>query len=677
MIKSAKFENYFFEYFINLILSQMTKISLIFSFIILLSFTQFANQAHAQRYNQELTSKSKKAKKAFKGAMTFFQEKRYDDALDYVNKALSYDPNFVEAYLLKGQMAQDQSDIDGALKCYRKAAEVNPDFYPKIYYKMAVLEQKEGYFTQALEDYKTYARRLDADPTLRKTIEHNVDVCDFAAKQMANPVPFAPKNLGPNVNSDFDEIVNTISVNDQTLVITQRKYKKSAETGRRISNITEDFMKSERMKSGKWGRLKPLEGFNSEGNEGAMSISPDGRLRVYAACGRKEGYGSCDLYYSELKSGRWTQPRNMGDGVNTRWWETNSTISSDGKTIYFVSNRRGGYGKSDIWKVTKQANGTWGMPENLGARINTPGMEMTPYIHPDGKTLYFASEGHIGMGGSDLFVSRMNEKGEWSEAVNLGYPINTKENEMGIIINAAGNLAYISADREEGYGGFDVYSFELYPEARPTAVTYMRGVVRDMVTKQPLQANFELVNLETGKKIASSKSDALKGDFMIIIPTDSRLSLTVEKNGYLFYSDNFYVKSGNYSSIKPFLKNVDLSPIKTGERIVLKNVFFDSRSYSLKSESTTELNKLYDLLKKNKNLRIEIGGHTDNIGDDDYNMKLSKDRARAVMDYLVKKGIDKSRLSAKGYGETHPVGDNSTDEGRAQNRRTEIKVIGI
>lgn len=656
----------------------MTKISLIISIVFLLNFTQFASQLQAQRRaNQELTTKSKKAKKAFNGALTFFQEKRYSDALDYVNKALSYDPDFVEAYILKGQIAQDQNDIDEALKNYRKAAEVNSDYYPKIYYKMAILEQKNGYFTEALKDYKTYARRWDADPTLRKTIEHNIDICDFAAKQMANPVPFNPKNLGPNVNSDFDEIVNTISVDDQSMVITQRKYKKSAKTGKRISNITEDFMASERMKSGDWGALSPLDGFNSDGNEGAMSISPDGKLRVYAACGREEGYGGCDLYYSELQSGRWSHSRNMGDGVNSRWWETNSTISSDGKTIYFVSNRRGGYGKSDIWKVTRQANGTWGNAVNLGSKINTKGMEMTPYIHPDGKTLYFASEGHIGMGGSDLYVSRMNEKEEWSEAVNLGYPINTKENEMGIIINAAGNLAYISADRQGGYGGFDVYSFDLYPEARPTAVTYMRGVVRDVVTKNPLEARFELVNLESGKRIAHSKSDAKKGDFMIVIPADTRLSLTVEKNGYLFYSDNFFVKSGDYTSIKPFLKNVDLKPIKAGERIVLKNVFFDSRSYSLKSESTIELNKLYDLLVKNKNLRIEIGGYTDNIGDDDYNMKLSQDRAHAVMNYLMNKGVDKSRLSAKGYGETNPVGDNSTDEGRAQNRRTEIKVVGI
>ncbi|MCK5774548.1 MAG: OmpA family protein [Bacteroidales bacterium] len=654
----------------------MIKVRIIVSFIILLSFTQCATLVHAQRNGQELTTKSKKAKKAFNGALTFFKEKRYADAQDYINKALSYDPNFVEAYILQGQMQQEQKNIDAAIKSYKKAAEVNPDFYPKIYYMLATMEQKEGYYADALQDYKTYAKRLDSDPSLRRIIERNVDLCQFAVKQVQNPVPFAPQNIGPNVNSEFDEYINTISVDDQNIIITQKRSKKSMNTGARVGPMTEDFRSSIRQSTGEWGRLTGLSGFNTDGNEGAMSISPDNRMRVYTACGRKEGFGSCDLYISHWRSGRWSRPRNMGANVNTRWWETNSTISSDGNTIFFISNRKGGFGRSDIWKITKQKDGMWGDPVNLGKNINTIGMEMTPYIHPDGKTLYFASDGHIGMGGSDLYVSRMDEKGEWSYPVNLGYPINTKENEMGIVLNAIGNMAYISADRDGGFGGFDVYNFELYSDVRPTAVTYMRGVVRDAKNKTPLEAEFELVNLETGKQIAQSKSDGQKGDFLLIIPVDVQLSLTVERDGYLFYSDNFFVKAGDYTDIKPFLKNVNLHPIKTGGRIVLKNIFFDSRSYSLEAESTTELNKLYELMTHNATLRIEIGGFTDNVGDDKYNLTLSKNRANAVMKFLIDKGINKARLSTKGYGETQPVADNNTEEGRALNRRTEIKVIG-
>jgi outer membrane protein OmpA-like peptidoglycan-associated protein len=653
----------------------MIKLRIVIPFLFLILITQSVSEAQAQRKNQELTSKSKKAKKVFNGAITFFNAKQYADAQDYLSKALSYDPDFVEAYILRGQIYQEQKDIDKAIVNYKKAAEVNPDFYPKIYYMLATMEQKEGYYADALEHYTTYSKRLDADPSLRARISHNVDLCTFGAKQIANPVPFNPKNLGPNINSSFEEYINTISVDDQTLIITQKRFKKSATTGKRISKSVEDFLTSQKSAKGQWKPLRNLTGFNTEGNEGAMSISADNKLRVYTACGRREGFGSCDLYYSELQADKWSQPRNMGPGVNSRWWETNSTISPDGKTIYFVSNRRGGFGKSDIYKITKQADGTWGDVVNLGKNINTAGSEMTPFIHPDGKTLYFASDGHIGMGGSDLYVSRMNNKGEWSYPMNLGYPINTKENEMGIVLNALGNLAYISADREGGFGGFDVYSFDLYAEARPTAVTYMRGLVRDAESKAPLQAKFELVNLKTGKRLAKSTSDAHNGDFMLIIPVDVQLALSVEREGYLFYSENFFVKAGNYTDIKPFLKNVDLLAIKAGGRIVLKNIFFDSRSYSLKPESTVELNKLYDLLKHNASLKIEIGGYTDNIGDDSYNMKLSKNRANAVMNYLIDKGIDKSRLTAKGYGETLPVATNDTDEGRAQNRRTEVKVI--
>ena len=654
----------------------MSKAKLIIAFIFVLGFSLVVEQAHAQRGRKELTTKSKKAKKAFEGALTFFQAKQYADAQDYINKALKYDSMFVEAYILQGQMAQEQKQIDKAIKSYRKAAEVNPDFYPKIYYMLATMEQKEGYYAAALEHYKLYAVRPDADPSLRKNIERGVDMCQFAADQMENPVPFDPQNLGDKINSDFDEYINTISVDDQMIIITQKRFMRSAKTGKQVSESTEDFMYSRRGSDGQWQHLMGLEGFNTNGNEGAMSVSPDGRLRIFTACHRREGYGSCDLYYSRKQGSRWSGPINMGESINTRWWETNSTISSDGKTIYFISNRKGGYGKSDIWKATLQSDGTWGNPVNLGKEVNTAGMEMTPYIHPDGKTLYFASDGHIGMGGSDLYVTRMDDKGNWSYPQNLGYPINTRGNEMGIVLNAMGNLAYISADRKGGYGGFDVYSFELYPDVRPTAVTYMRGIVRDMETKNPLKASFELVNLETQKLILKSHSDAVKGDFMVVIPVGTKLSLTVERNGYLFYSENFFVEKGTYTSLEPFLKNVDLSPIKAGESIVLKNIFFASKSFNLEPESEVELNKLYTLLSHNANLKIEIGGHTDNIGDDNTNMILSKNRAKAVMDYLVEKGISKDRLSYKGYGETKPIASNDTAEGRAQNRRTEVKVIG-
>jgi len=654
----------------------MIKSSILIFTIVVLSISPFSKKLQAQKGKQTYTTSSKKARKAFDGAITFFQSKHYADAQDYLNKALKYDSNFVEVYILQGQIWQEQHDTYKAISCYKKAAEVNPDFYPKVFYMLATMEQKQGYYADALEHYKMYAQRLDADPSLRRSIERGVDMCQFAVNQMANPVPFDPQNLGNNVNTENDEYINTISVDDKMLILTQR-HKASSQNYDSDDGYTEDFLYSRKSKNGLWSPLYSLRGFNTNGNEGAMSVSPDGRFRVFTACHRRDGFGSCDLYYSYKRGNKWSMPSNMGAGVNTRWWETNSTISSDGKTIYFVSNRKGGYGKSDIWKISLQADGTWANPENLGPEINTPGSEMTPFIHPDGKTLYFASNGHIGMGGYDLFVSSKDHKERWGHPVNLGYPINTLDNEMGIVLNAKGDLAYISADRKEGFGGFDVYSFELYEQVRPTAVTYMRGIVRDAETKKPLKASFQLVNLENQQQILQSKSDDEKGDFLVVIPVDAVLLLTVECEGYLFYSERFNVKSGDYTNLKPFLKNVDLNPIKAGQSTVLKNIYFASRSYNLEDESLVELNKLYELLEKNKSLSIQISGHTDNIGDDNENLILSRNRAKAVMEYLLSKGIEKSRLSYKGYGERKPIADNNTDEGRAKNRRTEIMVVGI
>ncbi|RLD65843.1 MAG: hypothetical protein DRI84_06010 [Bacteroidetes bacterium] len=654
----------------------MNRIKLIVSILLLLGLTFCIPQTHAQKRKKELTTKSKKAKKAFNGALTFFEVKQYDDANDYIDKALKYDSNFVEAYILRGQMASEQKKMDEAIQSYQKAVDVNPDFYPKLLYMLASMELDQAYYQDALKHYQAYAVRLDSDLSLRTRIEYGVDKCQFAIKQMDHPVPFDPQNLGSKVNTISDEYINSISADDQMLILTQKHDASSGNT-QALNGKTEDFFYSKRNAEGDWGRIRNMgSNFNTSGNEGAMSIAPDNSMVIFTACYREAGYGSCDLYISKRRGSQWTKPVNMGPGVNSRWWDTNSSISSDGKTIYFISNRKGGQGKSDLWTAELNDDGMWGNVVNMGEIVNSKGQEMTPYIHADGRTLYFASDGHMGMGGLDLFVTRRDDNGNWSTPVNLGYPINTQENEMGIVINAMGDLAYLSSEREGGYGGYDIYSFTLYSEARPVAVTYMKGVVRDADTHKPIPAQFNLVNLKTGKTIVSSISDEIKGDFLVIIPVNEPLALSVEKKGYLFYSDNFNV-IGDYSTIKPYLKNVDLKPIKPGQSIVLKNIFFASNSFNLEDESFIELNNLINLLKHNSKLKIEISGHTDNIGDAQTNLKLSKNRAKAVMDYLIAQGVDTGRLTFKGYGETKPIANNDAEEGRKQNRRTEVKVIGI
>ncbi len=652
----------------------MKHLSILLIFVTL-SLSLVYCKAQAQRGKDvQYTSQSRRAKKAMTRAMAFFSEHNSSDAIYEAKQAIEYDSNFVEAYLLLGQIYEGNRKIRQSIYYYRKASEVNPDFYPNVFYILGSHELEYGQYQKALDDFRTYLVNPKMDKRLRKQLDENIDRAYFGIDNVNNPVDFVPKNLGSAINTNAEEYINTISTDGQTIIFT-RKGKKTKHTINQRNAQEEDFYRSIKDKDGNWMRalrLGPL--FNTNGNEGAMNISPDQSKMVFTACYRKDGFGRCDIYQTWKKGNHWQTPMNIGPPVNTGNWESNACLSSDGKTLYFV--RRMGRGNSDIYTAELQQDGSWGNVKSIGDIINSKGSEMTPFIHPDGKTLYFSSDGHLGMGGKDLFYSRKDANGNWSEPVNLGYPINDYKNQMGLIVNAKGDLAYISSDMKGGKGGYDIYSFPLYESARPTAVTYLKGVIRDAKTKKPLQANFELYDLESRKLIVQSQSDAITGDFMVVIPRGSMLALNVNRKSYLFYSDQFMV-DGDYSSIKPFSKNIYLNPIEIDRKIVLENVFFATSSYKLEEKSFLELSKVKELLKLNPKLRIEISGHTDNIGGLVANMKLSEQRAKAVYDYLVSIGVSSKQMVYKGYGETMPVADNNSEEGRSKNRRTELKVIGI
>jgi outer membrane protein OmpA-like peptidoglycan-associated protein len=360
--------------------------------------------------------------------------------------------------------------------------------------------------------------------------------------------------------------------------------------------------------------------------------------------------------------------------VNTTAWESQPCLGADGRTLYFVSTRRGGFGGSDIWESTLSDEGYWGTPVNLGDTINTTADEMAPFIHPDGHTLYFSSRGHMGMGGADLFVSRKAADGHWQKPENIGYPVNSKNDEINLIINAKGTEAFISAEREKGYGNMDIYRFELPVQYRPAMVSFVHGKVFDKNTSVPLLASLELIDMQSNKVIVSSWSDMVTGEFVMSLPVDKDYALNVSCKGYLFYSQNFSVSKEN-DSVNPVKLDIPMQPFEVGGKVILKNIFFETDKYELLPDSKAELGKLINFLQKNASLHIEIGGHTDNEGSDPHNMTLSQNRAKAVYDYLLTNGITSGRLTFKGYGETLPVAGNDTPEGRAMNRRTEFKVI--
>jgi len=362
----------------------------------------------------------------------------------------------------------------------------------------------------------------------------------------------------------------------------------------------------------------------------------------------------------------------MGSPINTRDWESQPSLSADKQTLYFA--RETADAGSEIFMSKLQPNGKWGYPERLDSNINTPGRETTPFIHPDNQTLYFSSNGHPGFGDMDIFYSRRQPDGSWGPAINLGYPINTVDEDASLIVAADGKTAYFASDRSDSRGQRDIYSFELYPEARPLKTLFVRGFVYDAKTKRRLVANIETTDLATGQTVATIRTDKI-GNYMMPLPIGKDYAFTVNRKGYLFYSDNFSLK--NVAPDSFFVREIGLQPLDTSATIILHNIFFDSRQFTLKPASEVELNRLVTLLKDNPTLITEISGHTDDIGNDKDNQLLSERRAKAVVKYLVDKGIAPERLQAVGYGETKPVEENNSEAGRAANRRTEFKILKL
>lgn len=644
--------------------------------ILFIAFLFLSLNVWSQPGSSDLTTQSKKAARYYQRALNALDTRYLDKAILELNEAINEDPNFVEAYIVMGDTYGRMKNCSKAVEYYQKANEINAEFYPSLVYLLAIQQMDCGMYREALPNFEKSMHIKGNNVNHMKMVQIYINRCEFAVNLMNSPVKFNPQNFGEYINSSWDEYLPTITADEETFIFTVRRPKDQYTICAGCTH-EEDFYISQKDENGLWMPRRPLgKPVNTHYNEGAQSISPDGKYLVFTGCNRPDGQGSCDLYWSKKIGKIWTTPRNIGRPVNTSYWESQPSFAADGKTIYFTSNRAGGLGGTDIWKTTMIKEGVFTEPENIGTPINTQYNEVSPFIHSDGRTLYFSSDGHKGMGGKDLFLSRMDTLNNWTEPVNLGYPINTLDDEVNLIVNSKGNIAYYSSDKPGGFGGLDIYWFELDESIRPTSVTYFKGKVFEELTNKPLEANIELINIHTGDTVTIIKSDAQTGEFLVCIPTDNEYSLNVNNENFLFYSDNFNL-TGIYSKTEPFKKDIPLKSMRIGEVVVLKNVFFDTDKYDLKQESIIELNKVVNLLVQNKNIQIEIGGHTDNQGSREHNKTLSNNRAQSVFDYLVLKGIDKSRLSYKGYGMDVPIADNESFEGRAINRRTEFKIVAF
>lgn len=623
----------------------------------------------------ELSSSSRRARRAYERAFEAYRIYDNEIAVKELERGLSFDPEFIEALLLLADIYFHEGDYEKSIVPYQSAISIDSLFFPGAHYFLGKALFRTGRYAESCESFTSViSMNLARQETINKSKRY-LSSCNFALHAIERPVPFKPVNPGPAINSKYAEYSPALTADEKTLIFTRKKPLYGSVTRDRMYYY-EDFYIST-FQDGEWTEAKNLgPPLNTKGNEGAQTITSDGRHMYFTACNRPDGLGSCDIYYARLEGNVYSKPVNVGLPLNSYAWDSQPSISSDGNTIYFTSSRPGNIGKTDIWMATRNERGNWNTPQNLGPSINTSGRELSPFIHHDNQTLYFASDGHPGMGGLDIFYSRRDESGQWNEPVNIGYPINTHGDEFGLIVGASGKLAWFASDKEGGYGNSDLYTFELYEEARPQPVTYMKGIVFNSESLEPLGASFELTNLQSGELIIQSSSDPVDGSFLVAIPTGKELALNASKEGYLFFSEHF-----NYPNTKtagePYLHDIPLQPIRDGYSMVLRNIFFEVDSYQLEPSSYPELEKLMLLLKQNKEITIEISGHTDNTGTYDHNLVLSRMRARSVRNYLISKGIAAERINYEGYADTRPIDTNNTEAGRANNRRTEIQILSI
>lgn len=654
----------------------------VFKYIFLVACITFLmNKITAgQSYNPEKVNAKSNA--VYAAAIEKAQDGHFGEAKALLIKSLSYDSRFVDAYLSYAGICGENKQYDSAIIMYQKAFAMDSLYTFDYQLPYSINLAGKGKFDAALLAVTNFINSPHLNERSRKAAAFRKKTYEFAL-EMQHKKGFENntiniQNLGDSINSSDSEYFPSLPIDGNKLVFT-----------RRIGGQNEDFFESNNLSRTSsvvggskildtalvWSKAKPLDGnINTAQNEGAQCISQDGEWLIFTGCNRPDGFGSCDLYISyKTPDGRWTDAENMGPKINTEFWESVPTLSPDKKDLYFSSRRPGGYGAGDIWVSHRNVKGIWGEPENLGPTINTVGEESSPFMHADNQSLYFTSDGLPGYGGSDLFVSRKVANGAWGVPQNLGYPINTIENEGSFIVTADGQTAYYASDRSDTRGGLDIYTFQLPKVVQPIKTLWVKGKVYDINTKKGLPTSVELKDV-TNNYVVENVQTNETGNYLITLPIGKDYSFTVNRKGYLFYSDAFALKDNNADNA--YTKDIPLQPVAINAMMELKQILFETNSFKLKPSSFTEIDKVLQLLKDNPSLKIQISGHTDNVGKPEENLKLSTSRAKSVVDYLVLKGIVPTRLSSKGFGSTKPIADNKTEMGKAKNRRTELLVTG-
>lgn len=610
-----------------------------------------------------LSSTNKKAVDAYEKGVLALKDRNIEKAFSEFEEAIERDKLFSEPYFQLGRLYEQNRQFGNAILNYEKAVnaqektsvteiaaqQVGQLYLKKGEYQKALVFLEKGVGAVTVANQKRYKTRIDN--------------CKFGLEASQKPLTINPLELPKSVNRFQSQYFPVMTADRETLIYTGNQ---DSDENLYVASLKDKI----------WTEpISISEKINTTQNEGTASISADGRTLVFTSCGGRKGFGSCDLFIAYKQGENWTSPQNLGLGVNSPEWESQPSLSADGRTLYFVSDRKGSLGKRDIWVSKLDSTNMWAKATNLGNPVNTIEDDLSPFIHANGKTLFFASEGHVGMGGLDLYFTE-NQQGKWLNPENLGFPLNTFEDQVALFITADGKKAYYSLERdqEDKYRRAKIVEIEV-PEslqAKFRATSFLKGIVYDAKTKQKLQADIELIALKNNELVSKISSDSQTGTYTSVLTSGGDYAVFVSKIGYFFKSLNF-----DFSDKIGLDKILDISlePIKKEAKEILNNIFFDTAKWDLKSESTAELDKLVALLKANPDLPIEISGHTDDVGKDADNLLLSQKRAKSVVDYLARKGVNILKIKAEGYGKTLPFLPNSSDENRKLNRRIEVKFL--
>lgn len=612
-----------------------------------------------------LSTSSKKAIKLYEKADKKYKERDFDTAISYLEEAVEVDPGFSEAFIRMGSLYNAMGQEDSVYSKFRVYVRVSPNPLASVLERMAFMAFDRGHYDASqsyLDDFLMKVPERGSSPEISLLKES----LRFAKNQLASSKDSIYISVLPEEINRFTlQYLPSITIDNATIFFTKRDYVQGDE------DIVVSYFKDNQ-----WTPAQSVSSrINSQLNEGACSVSADGRTMIFTSCDGKNSIGSCDLYISKKTGDSWSKPKNLGRPINSIYWESQPSLSADGKTLYFSSNRTGGYGGRDIW-VSYNKEGEWSKPENLGRPINTNRDETTPFIHPNGVSLYLSANGFPGMGGYDLYVA-LKEDTIWSEPKNLGYPINTHKDEVAIVIGADGQTAYFAKEEQKNFEILDskLVSIVLPEEAKSKSASYIIGRVFDDRTGDPLSAEIEVIDLSDNKEVYNNQSDSITGEYFMVLPVGLDLASYVKKKGYLYTDFHFQTERNN--ALKPDTIDIRLVPISAGKTLVLKNIYFETDSYVIDEKSQSELENAYQLLKENPEIEVEISGHTDDVGTHSYNQKLSEFRAKSVYDELVKKGIKQERLSFKGYAESQPLTTNDSEISRQSNRRIEFRVIKL